>query len=406
MLRSVDLRAVVSAALLTAVGCSAADSDVGAAPPGLAGPPPTAGVDSSTPPPDTPPPESGDAGQAPLPDSGPPEDNGAGPVDSGSLDSTGDAPARTQRLGASVTHTCAVRAAGVYCWGENFSGQLGVGDNTRRMEPVQALDATFGIVEVAVSQGRTCARRQDGGLLCWGENAMGQAGDGTVQPALAPREVTLLGDARQLAVGPRSTCALRANGTVTCWGGVSSADIAGGVQAVPIGNLEDVRELVGSVQDTYCARGGAGWVRCWTLTDEGWSMAREAATLAGAQSIAVVDVDVACGIVGLGTVTCEVLETGLGYPLPLSEGSSRLTGGQLIACSATVDDTWRCWNVLRPMLEDGGSFLLPLPFGDLRPVELSVGGLRACALLPDQVVVCADANDAPLALVEVDGLPD
>jgi len=37
-------------------------------------------------------------------------------------------------------HTCALLASsGVYCWGDNFYGQLGTGDTTARLSPTAVL---------------------------------------------------------------------------------------------------------------------------------------------------------------------------------------------------------------------------------------------------------------------------
>jgi len=59
--------------------------------------------------------------------------------------------------------------------------------------------------------------RDDGTLWCWGANAAGQLGDGTLIDRPTPAQV---GSEtwRQVATGAQSTCAIRDDGSLWCWG--------------------------------------------------------------------------------------------------------------------------------------------------------------------------------------------
>ena len=90
-------------------------------------------------------------------------------------------------LVAGSEHTCArtSKAAGgaVYCWGKNSFGQLGIGiegDAKGTPQQVQGVGGNgflSGVVELAAGWGHTCARTS-GGVYCWGSNGSGQLGLG------------------------------------------------------------------------------------------------------------------------------------------------------------------------------------------------------------------------------------
>lgn len=74
--------------------------------------------------------------------------------------------------------------ATLYCWGEGTGGRLGVGNENHSGSP---LAVALGDV-ASLSQGSTsstqCAIVRGGGVFCWGDNSMGQAGLGGGAPAI------------------------------------------------------------------------------------------------------------------------------------------------------------------------------------------------------------------------------
>jgi alpha-tubulin suppressor-like RCC1 family protein len=121
-------------------------------------------------------------------------------------------------------YTCAVRTDGtLWCWGENSSKQLGLGDNAQRDEPTQVGSAT-GWVRVATSWFHTCGIQQDGRLWCWGRNVEGQLGTGDTTTRDTPELLSGTGWAG-VAVCKFSTCAIRTDGSVWCTGENSSGQL-------------------------------------------------------------------------------------------------------------------------------------------------------------------------------------
>jgi alpha-tubulin suppressor-like RCC1 family protein len=144
------------------------------------------------------------------------------------------APVQITSLGATLSgvavgedHTCAITSDhSLWCWGRNNFGQLGDGTTAPEASPIRvtALGAT--VVEVAAAFERTCARKQDGTLWCWGYNGVGQLGDGTATDQHSPVQVTALGaSVAQISTGVYHTCARTNDGAVWCWGANDSGQL-------------------------------------------------------------------------------------------------------------------------------------------------------------------------------------
>lgn len=171
---------------------------------------------------------------------------------------------------------CARNEAGnVLCWhfplhvpnAKNaFSPPLGNGSRGVSTTPV-TVRGLHNVTQLSVSGWHACAVRQDGKVLCWGLNDVGQIGDGTTNRALEATEVLGLSDAVQVATGRAHSCALRNSGEVWCWGGNGNGQLADGTQnnrgtPAAIEGLADVVELGGG-SFSSCARRADGSVYCW-----------------------------------------------------------------------------------------------------------------------------------------------
>lgn len=128
-------------------------------------------------------------------------------------------------------HTCALRAVGtVVCWGWNANGQLGdgsFGSSNNRSTPV-VVSGLAGVTSISAGSRHTCALKTDGTAMCWGDNGSGQLGIGSRDaPYLktTPQAVVNLSTAVAVAAGEGNSCALKADGSIVCWG----ANVHGGL---------------------------------------------------------------------------------------------------------------------------------------------------------------------------------
>lgn len=183
-------------------------------------------------------------------------------------------------ISAGAGHTCAVRSSGlgrtVRCWGGNDAGQLGSGTTTDSSVPVTVpgLTSTFvGAAAVAAGSLSTCALLDDGTARCWGRNAEGQLGDGSLVGSLSPVDVSGLSDATSLDVGLFNACATLSDGAVRCWGSNQTGQLGNGTTSpspipVAVSVIDDAIDVaVGSL--FACSTATTTQVRCWGHNDFG-----------------------------------------------------------------------------------------------------------------------------------------
>src|SRR2546422_16564 len=135
---------------------------------------------------------------------------------------------------AGDAHTCGVTAAGAaYCWGDNSSGQLGDGTTMNRLSPVLVQPpARVSFAAVTAGAAHTCGLTPVAGTAyCWGSNSVGQLGDGTTMNRLTPVLVQPPTGVSFAAVraGTAHTCGLTpVAGTAYCWGANAGGQLGDG----------------------------------------------------------------------------------------------------------------------------------------------------------------------------------
>lgn len=125
-----------------------------------------------------------------------------------------------QAVSAGLNATCALNRNGrAYCWGQNNFGQLGDGTLIDRNLPVPVRRIARQLRAISVGGFHACALNSNGRALCWGQNVQGQLGDGTDENRLLPtRVVGMRNDTRTITTGVFHSCAINRNRRAVCWG--------------------------------------------------------------------------------------------------------------------------------------------------------------------------------------------
>lgn len=176
----------------------------------------------------------------------------------------------------------------------------------------------------------TCARLADGSVWCWGSNALGTLGDGTLTDSPVPVRVRGLDDAVSLSVRGGHACVRRASGVVSCWGIGTQLATARTFPSCGLGltcSTEPVAARTGGFVSRMvttllggCVEGLDGAVRCWGRATPDSTLSR--------------------------------------YPsseVPGVRAPTFLSGGDNLGCAGTADGDVICWGPNRrgAFIDDG-----------------------------------------------------
>lgn len=238
------------------------------------------------------------------------------------------------------SHVCAITASGgVKCWGSNYSGELGDGTAINRDTPVDVVGLASGVKEIGAGDGRTCALTNEGTVKCWGtywKGPMGVLVNSNMEvigrkELSHPVEILGLTGIQSLAVGSDHVCVITESGGIKCWGqndlgqlGDGTNDDPGWLRSYsgwpPVPKLVDTSGLGSGVKGLSagyshtCAWLEEGAIKCWGKNDNG--QLGNGATI---DSNTPVD------------------------PVDLQDEISMIAGGENHTCALTTEGKGKCW---------------------------------------------------------------
>ncbi|MFK7984691.1 MAG: RCC1 domain-containing protein [Sandaracinaceae bacterium] len=309
--------------------------------------------------------DAGGTDAGPLTDGGP-EDGGPPPdgttPDAGPISSclVGDV------LAAGSEHACVVdEEGGLYCWGSNAYGQLGLGiDDEMVTTPTRVGSALW--VSVELGDRHSCAIDAEGDLYCWGTASNGRLGSPGAVIQRTPRKVSLLeGDWRSVSAGSSHTCGIfGAEGELFCWGSNSGGALGrtgGGELPGQVGADTGWTQVSAGWSSTCGIRGGE--LYCWG--------------------------NAANGATGHGDEIDRLMPEQVGADTDWAE----VACGQTMACARKTDGRVFCWGSNTfgqagvapsgPDVFELTQMLAPDTFS-----SISVGEHHSCGIAPDGQAWC------------------
>jgi alpha-tubulin suppressor-like RCC1 family protein len=257
---------------------------------------------------------------------------------------------------------CAIlTSAAVACWGDNSSGELGVGTTSGPDTcggysgsddlPCSTRPASTGISATDLVGGAAnyCAVLTSGSVDCWGDNSDGELGNGSnsgpdtclysapCDPTPSPTGVS----GTSVAANGNSSCAILTSGTVDCWGGSGEGELGDGATGGP---------------DTCDGYSGTENLPCSTTPVSTGISATSLAVGYGGYCAIVTSGGVDCwgdnteGELGVGTMTgpelCSAYSESLPCsttPVPTGISATYLEGDGQAYCAVLDSGTADCW---------------------------------------------------------------
>ncbi|MEO7086191.1 MAG: hypothetical protein ABI442_11790 [Gemmatimonadaceae bacterium] len=242
---------------------------------------------------------------------------------------------------AGAGYTCSISIIDTaVCWGDDTYGQLGVpnplgGCGATPCNTVPDTVASGGSVLRAISissaEKHSCAVLLTQRAYCWGDNTLGNLGNGTPNASSVPVPVAGTDRFTTISAGANSTCAITTDGRLLCWGTSLYGELGGGATNTVCDGLPCSRTPVAvSGTRTYraisvrgrsaCAIGADSLAYCWGLNDHGQIGASAGLTTC----------------TGRPCATTPTLVDGLGKIAAISTGARH-------ACAVAVTGVAYCW---------------------------------------------------------------
>lgn len=293
------------------------------------------------------------------------------------------------QVAAGNVHTCALfENKKIKCWGNNYSGQLGLARSVSSNEkPIDLpyVDVGGEVKVVQVMSNRTCVTMADNSFKCWGDNDFNY-------PLLGYNHVYKLGDDESIitqlpvaigspitdfTVGLYQTCVVLASGKVKCWGENINKNLSSSTnkyigadgkisQLALINPNFDIYQLASkSYTGHFCAVTSGQNVRCWGTGYSGsLGVNQSYVAIDNAQDLlpssdkaiqVATGENFSCVLLNTGTVKCwganSKGQLGRGntssdanaVAVSIGEQVLQISAGYDYVCAITVSNKVRCW---------------------------------------------------------------
>ena len=274
-------------------------------------------------------------------------------------------------LSAGGSHTCGILTSGLTsCWGNNAGGQLGTGTVTESLEPTPVTGGHQFTQVSSSTTAHTCAIDINGDAWCWGVGEFGRLGVGDQTQKNVPTLVSGGLKFRQISSGGAHTCALTVDGTAYCWGLNSRGQLGDGTNntrfvPVLVSTTNRFSEIHSGVAHT-CALSEIGDPYCWG--------------------------DNVVGAIGDGTLQHKTVPT----PVEGGFNFSSLVVGERHACGLTPEGLVFCWGYNDAgALGDGTNILRTTPVqvtGTIAFKKIAAGAYHTCGISLTNQTYCWGDN--------------
>lgn len=175
------------------------------------------------------------------------------------------------QIAAGRAHACGIEGTQAWCWGAGDAGQLGNNAFGDRNTP-QLVVGGHAFKFISAGEANTCAIDVNDDAWCWGQGAVGRVGNGVLSgnstPFTSPQAVSGGLKFSSLDVGTGHSCGITTAGDAYCWGENDVGQLGNGTHApggIPVavaaGGLKFVKIDASFVSSCGITTTGALW--CW-----------------------------------------------------------------------------------------------------------------------------------------------
>ena len=162
----------------------------------------------------------------------------------------------------------------IYAWGDNYYGQLGIGNTENQSRPVKVTGIS-NVEELYMNESNHIfAKTKTGDIYAWGYNYAGQLGTGNTEDQSRPVKVTGLSDIEEIYINNSSTFAKTKTGDIYAWGyngygqlGIGNTEMQS--RPVKVTGVSDIEELYMNESDCIFAKTKTGNIYAWGENDNG-----------------------------------------------------------------------------------------------------------------------------------------